>query len=263
MRDSKSGSLAGRAALVTGGGRGIGAAAARRLASAGARVGVAARSRVEVEAVAETIRTAGGNAAAFVCDVSDEDQVHALSRQVSAALGHVDVLVLSAGAALAGRFADVKTSEWDHMMRSNVRSAFLCAREFVPAMAERGWGRVIAVASIAGLTGGKYIAPYSASKHAVIGLVRCLAAEYESRGVAANAVCPGYVDTSITREAVATTMARGGLSHPEALAAILGTTGQDRLLTPDEVADAILEFAAGEPGATGETAVLGAKAPAS
>lgn len=260
MRDAP---LIGRAALVTGGGRGIGAAAARRLAAAGAAVGVVARSRPEVEAVAEGIRVSGGKAHAFACDVADEESVRALGRQAAASLGHVDILVLSAGAALAGRFADVTAADWDAMMRSNARSAFLCAREFVPAMAERGWGRVIAVASIAGLTGGKYIAPYAASKHAAVGLVRCLAAEYESRGVTANAVCPGYVDTSITREAVANTMARGGLSHPEALAAILGTTGQDRLLTPEEVADAIVEMAARERGATGQTPVLGARAPAS
>lgn len=255
--------LAGRAALVTGGGRGIGAAAAKRLAAAGAAVGVVARSRADVDAVAEAIRAAGGRAEAFVCDVADEEAVRALGVQAVAALGPVGVLVLSAGAAMAGRFADVKASEWDAMMRSNARSAFLCAREFAPAMAERGWGRVIAVASIAGLTGGKYIAPYAASKHAVVGLVRCLAAEYESRGVTVNAVCPGYVDTSITRDAVESTMARGGLSHPEALAAILGTTGQDRLLTPEEVAGTILELAIGERSATGQTPVLGAKTPAS
>lgn len=255
--------LLGRTALVTGGGRGIGAAAARLLATAGATVGLVARSRREVEAVTEEIKGAGGKAHAFVCDVAEEDEVQALGRQTSAALGHVDILVMSAGAATAGRFADVKASDWDEMMRSNARSAFLCAREFAPPMAERGWGRIIAVASIAGLTGGKYIAPYAASKHAVVGLVRCLAAEYESRGVTANAVCPGYVDTSITREAVASTMARGGLSHPEALAAILGTTGQERLLTPEEVGEAIVKLAADEArGVTGQMSILGAKAPA-
>jgi NAD(P)-dependent dehydrogenase (short-subunit alcohol dehydrogenase family) len=247
--------LAGRAALVTGGGRGIGAAAARLLAAAGASVAVTARSRREVEAVTREIREAGGRATAHVRDVADEDAVRALGHD----LGGVDILVLSAGAAMAGRFADVKASDWDEMMRANARTAFLCAREFAPGMAERGYGRVIAIASIAGLTGGKYIAPYAASKHAVIGLVRCLAAELEGRGVTVNAICPGYVDTSITQDAVAGAMSRGGLSHPEALAAILGTTGQERLLTPEEVGEAVVKVALDASGATGQTVALGAR----
>lgn len=254
-------SLAGKVALVTGGGRGIGAAAARRLAGAGASVAVAARTQREVDAVAREIREAGAHASAHAHDVSDEAGVRALAREVREALGPVDVLVLSAGAAAAGRFSDVTVSDWDHMMRVNARSAFLTAREFAPVMAERGFGRIIAVASIAGLSGGKYIAPYAASKHAVVGLIRCLAEELEGKGVTANAICPGYVDTSITREAVAGAMSRGGLSHPEALAAILGTTGQERLLTPEEVADAVLRVATDRSGATGQTVVLGARVP--
>lgn len=248
-------SLAGRTALVTGGGRGIGAAAARLLAAAGATVAVAARSRREVEAVAKEIRDAGGRASAHARDVADEEAVRALGLD----LGAVDVLVMSAGTAMAGRFADVQASDWDAMMRANARSAFLCAREFAPGMAERGFGRIVAIASIAGLTGGKYIAPYAASKHAVVGLVRCLAAELEGKGVTVNAICPGYVDTSITRDAVEGAMSRGGLSHPEALAAILGTTGQERLLTPEEVGEAVVKLALDPSGATGQTVVLGAR----
>lgn len=251
--------LSGRTALVTGGGRGIGAATARLLAAAGASVAVVARSRREVEAVARGIRDAGGRASFHVCDVAEEDPVREMGREVEAELGPVDILVMSAGAAMAGRFADATAAEWDGMMRANARSAFLCAREFAPGMAQRGYGRIVAVASVAGLTGGKYVAPYSASKHAVIGLIRCLAVELAGRGVTANAICPGYVDTSITREAVAGAMSRGGLSHPEALAAILGTTGQERLLSPEEVGEAVVQMAADTSGATGQTLVLGAR----
>jgi len=254
-------SLAGKVALVTGGGRGIGAAAARRLAGAGASVAVAARTQREVDAVAREIRDAGAHASAHAHDVADEAGVRALAREVREALGPVDVLVMSAGAAAAGRIADVSAADWDTMMRVNARSAFLTAREFAPGMVERGFGRIIAIASIAGISGGKYIAPYAASKHAVIGLIRCLADELEAKGVTANAVCPGYVDTSITRDAVAGAMSRGGLSHPEALAAILGTTGQDRLLTPEEVAEAVLRLATDKSDVTGQTVVLGARVP--
>jgi len=255
-------SLAGRSALVTGGGRGIGLAVARQLAASGASVALAARTRADVDAAARSIREHGGRASAHVCDVSSEEQVHALARELADQPGPVDVLVMCAGAALAGPIAKASVSDWDLMMRSNARSAFLCAREFAPAMAERGFGRIVAVSSIAGLSGGKYIAAYAASKHAVIGLVRSLAMELEGKGVTVNAVCPGYVDTSITREAVAGAMKRGGLTHPEALAAILGTTGQERLLTPEEVAEAVLRFAADRAGATGQTVVLGGRVPA-
>jgi len=240
--------LSGRAALVTGGGRGIGEAAAKLLAATGARVAVSARSRDEIVAVAESIAASGGRAVAIPCDVTREEDVRDLGRRVRNDLGHVDILVLSAGAAASAPFDRITGAQWDEMMNANAKSAFLCAREFAPAMVERKWGRIVAVASVAGLEGGKYIAHYAASKHALVGFVRSLAAELDKSGVTVNAICPGYVDTAITAQALSNVMQKTALTRTEALEAILKTTGQKKLLTPEEVAAEIVELALEESG---------------
>ncbi|HEV8128821.1 MAG TPA: SDR family oxidoreductase [Candidatus Eisenbacteria bacterium] len=240
--------LSGRAALVTGGGRGIGEAAARLLAAAGAWVAVSARSRDEIASVSDSIAASGGRSVAIPCDVTQEEGVRELGRRVRTQLGHVDILVLSAGAAASAPFDRITGAQWDEMMNANAKSAFLCAREFAPAMIERKWGRIIAVASVAGLEGGKYIAHYAASKHAVVGFVRSLAAELDKSGVTVNAICPGYVDTALTAQTLSNVMQKTALSRTEALEAILKTTGQKKLLTPEEVAAEIVELALEESG---------------
>ncbi|GIW73412.1 MAG: 3-hydroxyacyl-CoA dehydrogenase [Planctomycetota bacterium] len=249
--------LAGRGAVVTGAGRGIGAAIAERLAAAGAAVVLAARSRGELEAVAERIRAAGGTAHVAPCDVADEASVEGLRRLALARLGAVDILVNNAGVAGSAPLRALELAEWNRMLAVNATGTFLCTRAFLPAMAERGWGRVIAIASVAARTGAPYIAAYAASKHAVLGLVRCAALEVARQGVTVNAVCPGYVDTPMTEQSIQRIVARTGRSREEALAAILATTPQRRLIRPEEVAGLVLWLCSPEAaGVNGQALVL-------
>ena len=238
-----------RNAVVTGGGRGIGAAVARALAAAGARVVVAARTIDEIEQVAADIRAGGAEAWALPCDVSDETSVRALGRAVHERLGSVDVLVNNAGVSSSSPLVKITLEEWNRVLGTIATGTFLCTREFLPGMLERGFGRIVNVASVAGLDGAKYIAHYSAAKHAVIGLTRTAALEVAGKGVTVNAVCPAYVDTTMTERTVANVQARTGMAREAALKAVLGTVGQQRLVTPQEVAFAVLAFchdAAGE-----------------
>ena len=236
-------SLAGRVAVVTGAGRGIGAASARALAAAGCAVVVAARSRDQVEQVASELAGLGHRARAVVCDVTSEESVLALSH-AAAELGPVAVLVNNAGAAASMPVTRTSLQDWNRLMAVNATGAFLCTRAFLPGMIERKWGRVVNVASTAGLSGAKYIAAYSAAKHALMGFTRSAAAEVAGTGVTVNAVCPGYVDTEMTTESLDRIVAKTGRSREEALAAALASAGQTRLITADEVAAAVVSLSA-------------------
>ncbi|HUF89635.1 MAG TPA: SDR family NAD(P)-dependent oxidoreductase [Gemmatimonadota bacterium] len=234
-----SGLLQGHGAVVTGGGRGIGAATARALAAEGARVVLASRTEAEVASVAGDIAGAGGEAWGVPCDVTDADSVAALAEAAGERIGAVDILVNSAGIAHSAPLARQTLEEWERIFAVNVTGVFLVTRAFLPAMMERGRGRVVNVASVAGLAGAKYIAAYAASKHAVVGFTRSVAAEAAPRGVTVNALCPGYVDTDMTDASVARIMERAGLSETAALEAILATSPQGRLIEPGEVARAV------------------------
>jgi NAD(P)-dependent dehydrogenase (short-subunit alcohol dehydrogenase family) len=230
--------LAGRNAFITGGGRGIGRAVALAFAREGARVFVVARTEAEVARVAEEVSAEfGAEAAHAACDVSDSSSVAGAFEKAREFFGRgADVLVNNAGVAESSKFAGTTDEFWRRHLSVNLDGTFYCMRAAVPPMVERGWGRVINVASIAGKTGAPYIAAYSASKHGVLGLTRSVALEVASKGVTVNAICPGYVDTDMTTNAVAQITQKTGRSADEALDAIKRMSPQNRLVTSEEVA---------------------------
>ncbi len=235
-------SLSGRNALVTGAGRGIGAAIATTLAAAGARIVLAARTSRHLDAVAAEIAAGGGQAVPLPCDVTSESAVQQLARDATDAVGAIDILVNNAGTAHSAPLAKISLDDWQRLFLVNATSTFLCMRAFVPAMMDREWGRVVNIASVAGIMGDQYIASYSAAKHAVLGLTRSVAAEAAQRGVTVNAVCPGYVDTPMTDESVRRIATATGRSERDARDAILARTAQRRLITPEEVAHVVLSL---------------------
>jgi NAD(P)-dependent dehydrogenase (short-subunit alcohol dehydrogenase family) len=249
--------LEGQIAVVTGGGRGIGAAIARLAAREGAAVAVVARTRGEIDAVASEITAGGGRAHALACDLTDEDAVRALPAAVEAALGAPAGLVAhSAGASGSAPFAKMTLADWREQFEQNATTAFLCARAFAPMLAARRSGRIVFVASIAGLLGAKYVAHYTAAKHAVVGLMRALAAEYEGTGLTVNAVCPGYVDTDMTERSLENIRARTGRSPEDVRAALLASADQSRLIAPDEVAAEVVALFHPEASAVNGQAIV-------
>ena len=240
---SSSGSLAGRRALVTGGGRGIGRAIALALAREGAEVGVAARTVSQVEEVAALIRLLGARSVAMGFDVTQPEGIAAMVAGVTRDLGGIDILVNCAGGAESAPFARTDFSLWERMISANLHSVFLCTRAFLPRMMEQGWGRVVNVASRAGLSGYAYVTAYCAAKHGVVGLTRALALEVESAGVTVNAICPGYVDTAMTRDAAHMIAGKTKISPEEALARLGAQNPQGRMIEADEVAAAAVRLA--------------------
>jgi NAD(P)-dependent dehydrogenase (short-subunit alcohol dehydrogenase family) len=218
--------------VVTGGTKGIGKAVADRFAARGDRVEGVGRDRL---------------------DVTDEQMVEAFFEQV----GPVDVLVNNAGVAWSTPLQRTTLEDWRAHLDANAGGAFLCTRAVIGGMIERGDGRIVTVASVAGLVGSRYTAAYTASKHAAIGLMRAAAAEAAGTGVTANAVCPAWVDTDMTRRTVGNIVEKTGRSAEEAEASIVKMTPLGRLLTPEEVAFAVEFLAAPEAGAiNGQTLVL-------
>jgi NAD(P)-dependent dehydrogenase (short-subunit alcohol dehydrogenase family) len=230
--------LGDKIAFVTGGGRGIGRAVALTFAREGARVALVARTSAEVERAAREIAEGCGvETAHAACDVSDRESVERAFGEARERLGRdPDILVNNAGIAESAPLVKTSDEMWQRHLAINLSGAFYCTRAALPAMVERGWGRVINVASIAGKTGAPYIAAYSASKHGVLGLTRSVALEVARKGVTVNAICPGYVETEMTARAVANIEATTGRSAADALEAIRNMSAQRRLVTPEEVA---------------------------
>jgi NAD(P)-dependent dehydrogenase (short-subunit alcohol dehydrogenase family) len=248
--------FAGRHALVTGASRGIGSTIAAALAARGARVSLLGRDVDNLNTVAAAI---GGAACArpVVADVTESASVSAAFQQAREAFGPVHILINNAGQAASAKFTDTDETLWNRLLAVNLTGTYLCTRQAVTDMLEVGSGRIVNVASIAGLRGAAYISAYVASKHAVIGLTRSLALEFATRNITVNAVCPGYTDTDIVRDAVANIMRKTGRTHAEALESLLATNPQRRLITPEEVAHSVLWLCApGTESITGQSIVI-------
>jgi NAD(P)-dependent dehydrogenase (short-subunit alcohol dehydrogenase family) len=227
--------LAGKHAVVTGGSRGIGAACARMLAAHGARMTLMGRDRDALGEVSASIP----DSATVVCDVTDDAAVTKAFADAHAR-GPISILVNNAGMAESAPFLKTSDELLARMFDVNVLSAFRCTRASLTDMQAAGWGRVVNISSIAGLKGGRYISAYVASKHALVGFTRALAAEVAGKGITVNAVCPGYVDTDMTKRTIANIVARTKMSEEKALAEIARGNATGKLLSPEEVAEEVL-----------------------
>lgn len=250
-------SLAGRAAVVTGGGRGAGAAIARRLAADGARIVVAARTRGEIDAIAGELRAQGTDAHAVACDVSDPAAIEQLATAAQRLVDRVDILVNNAGISSAAPLLRTTLAEWEAALRVNATGAFLCIKAFLPGMLAAGWGRVINIASTAAISSDRYISAYAASKHALLGLTRAAAAEVAAQGVTVNAICPGFLATEMTERSLDRIMAATGRSREDAAATLARRNPQTRMIDADEVAAAAAFLCSyGARGINGTTLVI-------
>ncbi len=230
--------LAGRHAVVTGGGRGIGEAIARVLAGRGARVTIMGRDQVRL---AQTAAALGGAdlVRAVGIDVADPASVAVAFDAARAAFGPVHLLVNNAGQAHSAPFAKTSIELWRQMLDVNLTGSFLCSQAVLPDMLAAGFGRIVNVASTAGLVGYQYVSAYVASKHGVIGLTRSLALELARKPVTVNAVCPGYTETDIVADTIANIAAKTGRSAEQARAELTRSNPQGRLVQPQEVANAV------------------------
>jgi NAD(P)-dependent dehydrogenase (short-subunit alcohol dehydrogenase family) len=235
--------LAGRHALVTGGGTGIGAAIATTLAQAGAAVTICGRRLEPLQATA--VGTA--NIRAVAADVTSEESVAKIYAQVEA--GPFDIVIANAGIAESAPAAKTSLELWNRTIEVNLTGAFLTVKPALGAMRARGWGRIVFIASTAGLKGYAYVAPYVAAKHGVIGLMRALALETASAGITVNAVCPGFTETAILSETVERIVAATDRSGTDVRAMLAANNPQGRFIRPQEVADAVLWLCAGESAA--------------
>jgi NAD(P)-dependent dehydrogenase (short-subunit alcohol dehydrogenase family) len=248
--------LRGLHAVVTGASRGIGVVIAAALVAEGVRVSLLGRDAATLQRIAEEL---GGDerARAITTDITDSQSVLEAFVAARDRFGPVQLLINNAGQAASAKFTDTDEALWHQLFAVNLHGTYFCCRRAVPDMLSSGFGRIVNVASIAGLRGAAYISAYVSSKHAVIGLTRALALEYAARNITVNAVCPGYVDTDMVKSAIANIVSKTGRTEAEALAALVANNPQRRLIEPREVADTVLWLCRpGSESVTGQSIVL-------
>lgn len=224
-------------ALVTGAGQGIGEAIARQLLAQGARVTVLGR---RAEPLQKLVDEYPGRCQMVLADVANESEVKVAFSQAVSTQGAINILINNAGQASSAPFMKIDAAHWQQMLAVNLTGTMLCMQQVLPAMVAAGWGRIVNVASTAGLVGYAYVAAYVAAKHGVVGLTRALALEYARKGITINAVCPGYTETEIVKTGIERVMEKTGRTADEAMAEFVKSNPQGRLVQPQEVANTVL-----------------------
>ena len=223
--------LQGKHAFITGGGHGIGGACAEVLAAHGAKLTLTGRNMEKLDAMAASLP----GAEARQLDVTDEDAVKRVFGDAAASLGDIDILINNSGIAETAPYMRTSSDMMRKLMEVNLIGAHICTQQVLPAMIEAGWGRVVNISSLAGLTGQPYIAAYCASKHAMVGLTRTLALEVAKKGITVNAVCPAYVETGMVEAGVANIRKITGMSEEDARGELSKKNPQGRIIEASEV----------------------------